>query len=127
MPFYRFEQLPQETISPDYSTAAGGTVTGEVIEVGRYAMPEGTGADPHRHPNEQIIYVLAGKLRATVGQETRVVGPGDVVHIPANVVHEIRAIEPSEFLSSKNLVEGKGSRGWSAAAPVRARAAGQAG
>jgi len=118
MPFYRFEQLPQETVAPDYSTAAGGTVTGEVIEVGRYAMAKGTGADPHCHPNEQIIYVLRGKLQARVGQEERLITPGDIVHIPPDVVHEIRALEHSEFLSSKNLVEGKGSRGWSAAAPV---------
>ncbi|HTD45697.1 MAG TPA: cupin domain-containing protein, partial [bacterium] len=76
MPFYRFEKLPQETISPHYSTAAGGTVTGEVIEVGKYAMAKGTGADPHRHPNEQIVYVLRGKLRVRVEQEERILEPG---------------------------------------------------
>jgi quercetin dioxygenase-like cupin family protein len=121
MPFYRFDELPQETISPDYSTAAGGTVTGDVIEVGRYAMAKGTGADPHRHPNEQIIYVLRGRLQATVGEESRTVGPGEAVHVPTNVVHQVRALEDSLFLSSKNLVEGKGSRGWSAQAPVGAK------
>jgi quercetin dioxygenase-like cupin family protein len=121
MPFYRFDQLKQETISPDYSTAAGGTVTGQVIEVGRYTMAKGTGADPHRHPNEQIIYVLRGKLRARVGEDERILEPGDVAHIPPNVVHEIRAVESSEFLSSKDLVDGKGSRGWSAASPVTPR------
>jgi len=119
VPFYRFEALPQETVSPHYSTATGGTVTGEAIEVGRYRMAKGTGADLHRHPNEQIIYVLRGRLRARVGEEERVVEPGDVVHVPPHVPHEIRALEDSEFLSSKNLVEGKGSRGWSAAASVR--------
>ncbi len=122
MPFHRFEALPQETISPHYSTAAGGTVTGEVIEVGKYGMAKGTGADPHRHPNEQIIYVLRGKLRVRVAEEERTLEPGDVAHFPPNVVHEVRALEDSEFLSSKNLVDGKGSRGWSAAAPVRDRA-----
>jgi len=121
MPFFRFEGLPQETISPHYSSAAGGTVTGDVIEVGKYSMPKGTGADPHRHPNEQIIYVLRGKLRVRVEQEERVLEPGDVAHFPSNQIHEVRALEDSEFLSSKNLVDGKGSRGWSAAAPVRDR------
>jgi quercetin dioxygenase-like cupin family protein len=122
MPFYRFEGLPQETISPHYSTAAGGTVTGDVIEVGKYRMAKGTGADSHRHPNEQIIYVLRGKLRVRVEQEERTLEPGDVAHFPSNIVHEVRALEDSEFLSSKNLVEGKGSKGWSAAAPVTDRA-----
>lgn len=35
MPFYRFELRPQETVSPHYSTATGGTVTGDAIEGGR--------------------------------------------------------------------------------------------
>jgi quercetin dioxygenase-like cupin family protein len=119
MPFHKWEALPDEVISPHYSTATGGTVTGAVIEVGRYRMAGGTGADPHQHPNEQIIYVLRGRLRARVGDEEQIVGVGQVVHVPPNVVHEIRALEDSMFLSSKNLVDGKGSRGWSAAAPVR--------
>lgn len=121
MPFHRFEALPQETVSPHYSTAAGGTVTGEVIEVGKYGMKKGTGADSHRHPNEQIVYVLRGKLRVRIENEERILGPGDVAHFPSNIVHEVRALEDSEFLSSKNLVDGKGSRGWSAAAPVHGR------
>lgn len=122
MPFYRFEELAQEVISPHYSTAHGGTVTGEKIEVGLYRMPAGTGADPHRHPNEQIIYVLSGKLRAQVGTEAvREVDPGNVIYIPANTVHEIKAIDDTRFLSSKDLVEGKGSKGWSAQAPVRSK------
>jgi quercetin dioxygenase-like cupin family protein len=119
MPFHRWTDLPQEVISPHYSTATGGTVTGQVIEVGRYRMAKGTGADAHAHPNEQIIYLLEGRLRARVGDEERIVEPGDVIHVPPNVVHEVRALENSVFVSSKNLVSGKGSRGWSAAAPVR--------
>ncbi len=123
MPFHKWEALPDEVISPHYSTATGGTVTGAIIEVGRYRMAGGTGADPHKHPNEQIIYLLKGRLRAHVGNEGRIVEAGEVIHVPPNVVHEIRAIEDSVFLSSKNLVDGKGSRGWSAAARVDRRRA----
>jgi quercetin dioxygenase-like cupin family protein len=119
MPFHKWDLLPDEVISPHYSTATGGTVTGSLIEVGRYRMAAGTGADPHKHPNEQIIYLLRGRLRARVGDEERVVEAGEVVHVPPNVEHEVHALEDSMFLSSKNLVDGKGSKGWSAAAPVR--------
>ncbi|MHB8733037.1 MAG: cupin domain-containing protein [bacterium] len=119
MPFHKWEALADEVISPHYSTATGGTVTGSIIEVGRYRMAGGTGADPHKHPNEQIIYLLKGRLRARVGDEERVVEAGELIHVPSDVVHEIRALEDSVFLSSKNLVDGKGSKGWSAAAPVR--------
>ena len=118
MPFHKWDALPDEVISPHYSTATGGTVTGAIIEVGRYRMAGGTGADPHEHPNEQIIYLLNGRLRAHVGDEEQIVEAGEVIHVPPNVVHEIRAIEDSVFLSSKNLVDGEGSRGWSASARV---------
>jgi len=118
MPFYRFDRLPQEAISPHYSSATGGTVTGERIEVGLYRMAASTGAAPHRHPNEQIIYVLEGRLEAEVGGERRTVGPGDVIHVPSNIVHTIRALEDSAFLSSKDLVQGMGSAGWSPHARV---------
>jgi quercetin dioxygenase-like cupin family protein len=118
MPFHKWDTLPDEVISPHYSTATGGTVTGSIIEVGRYRMAGGTGAEPHKHPNEQIIYLLKGRLRARVGDEERTVEAGEVIHVPPNVVHEVRALEDSVFLSSKNLVDGKGSSGWSAAARV---------
>jgi quercetin dioxygenase-like cupin family protein len=62
--------------------------------------------------------VLKGTLRADVGGEQRIVEAGEIIHVPPNVVHEIRALEDSVFLSSKNLVDGKGSTGWSAAARV---------
>lgn len=118
MPFYRFEELEQETISPHYSTAFGGTVRGEKIEVGLYRMEAGTGADPHKHPNEQIIYILKGKVQARVGDEEATVETGGVIHVPPNVVHEIRALEDTVFLSAKDLVEGKGSKEWSPFARV---------
>ncbi len=119
MPFYRFDELPSETISPHYSTAAGGTVTGAKIEVGLYRMPAGTGAAPHRHPNEQIVYILRGRVRARIGQQAQEVSAGGVIHIPADTAHEIHALEDTQFISSKDLVEGKGSKGWSAQAPVK--------
>jgi quercetin dioxygenase-like cupin family protein len=119
VPFYRFDELPSETISPHYSTATGGTVTGEKIEVGLYCMPAGTGAAPHRHPNEQIVYILRGRVRARIGQQAQEISAGGVIHIPSDAVHEIHAIEDTQFISSKDLVQGKGSKGWSAQAPVK--------
>jgi quercetin dioxygenase-like cupin family protein len=48
----------------------------------------GKGHDFHRHPNqEEVIYVLEGELEQWVEHERRLLGPGDVVVIPAGVVH----------------------------------------
>jgi quercetin dioxygenase-like cupin family protein len=109
MPFYRLTELDDRTVSPQYSTAHGPTVTGAKIEVGRYRYPAGTGAVRHTHPNEQIMVVLSGRLRFRVADEERLLLPGDAVLIPSGTPHECEAVaEDVEVVSAKDLVEGRG-------------------
>lgn len=82
--------------------------TREVIRVGqmeiRYVQAAGNGCDlgcfelrvppgsnvppPHSHSlNEELVYVLEGTLRYTVGSETRDLQPGDSMATPRGVVH----------------------------------------
>lgn len=43
---------------------------------------------PHSHSqNEEIVYVVEGTLRYTVGPDNRDLGPGDSMHTPKGVVH----------------------------------------
>ena len=51
-------------------------------------MKAGAHAAAHRHPHEQIAWMLKGKMEFRLGPEQRVCGPGDVVVIPAGVEHE---------------------------------------
>jgi quercetin dioxygenase-like cupin family protein len=49
----------------------------------------------HSHPNEQITQVIKGKMHFVFGEdraEERVLGPGDVVVIPAYLPHEATCI-----------------------------------
>ena len=41
----------------------------------------------HTHEHEQFSVLLQGRLRLTVGDEVREIGPGDMWHAPANVPH----------------------------------------
>ena len=88
MPFYKWSQMERSVISPHYSTAEGPTIKGNKIEVGRYRYAAGSGAKPHQHLEEQVINVLAGKVRVRVGGEEGILGPGDAVLVPANTEHE---------------------------------------
>lgn len=107
MPFFNWNQMEEKVISPQYSTAEGPTIKGRKIEVGRYRYAAGTGAKPHRHPEEQVIIVLAGKLRARVGGEERIVSPGEAVHIPPNTEHEAWTVDgEAQILSCKDIVAG---------------------
>lgn len=43
---------------------------------------------PHSHSNnEEIVYVLEGTLRYSVGSDTRDLGPGQTMHTPKGMVH----------------------------------------
>jgi len=43
---------------------------------------------PHSHSNnEELVYVLEGKLRYTVGSDTRDLAAGESMHTPRGVVH----------------------------------------
>lgn len=111
MPVYTFGDLPQEVVTPRYSTATGGTITGSKIEVGRYSFAPSTGAVPHQHPQEQIMVILSGKLRVRMGDEEAVLGPFEGWVVPANTLHQVTAVDGEAIVfSCKNLVDGKGHK-----------------
>lgn len=47
----------------------------------------GGGAKPHKHPYAETFVVRAGHVRFSIGDETLVCGPGQIVVVPAGVVH----------------------------------------
>ena len=45
-------------------------------------------AAAHSHPHEQLVWMVTGKMDFRIGDECRVMGPGDVAVIPGGVEHE---------------------------------------
>jgi quercetin dioxygenase-like cupin family protein len=71
----------------EWLSRPGLTEADELLLV-RVRMPPGKGHAFHRHPAmEEIIYVISGQAEQWVDRESRVLGPGDVAHIPADMVH----------------------------------------
>jgi quercetin dioxygenase-like cupin family protein len=63
-------------------------VAAEGLQICRAALPAGEGHNFHRHPElEEVIYVLEGEVEQWVEKEKRVLKPGEVAHIPRDVVH----------------------------------------
>lgn len=54
----------------------------------------------HSHPYEQVSIIVQGRMRLTVGDENREVGPGDMWFAPADVPHGgvILGTEPVIFI-----------------------------
>jgi quercetin dioxygenase-like cupin family protein len=63
-------------------------VAAEKLLMVRATMPPGHCHPFHLHPHrEEIIHVLEGRAEQWVGDEYRILGPGEIAHLPAGVVH----------------------------------------
>ncbi len=85
MPFVTLASQPAKEIF-------GGIIRGhyahtERLTVGEVHLKADTTVPIHQHPHEQVTYVLTGRFRFTVGEETKVIGPGDAVLIPGDTPH----------------------------------------
>jgi quercetin dioxygenase-like cupin family protein len=57
-----------------------------------WEIDAGAALPAHSHPHEQVVNPVWGELELTMGEETRVIRPGDVVVIPPDVPHSGRAV-----------------------------------
>ena len=65
----------------------------------RFIMGEGGGMPRHTNTVEHEQYVLKGKARVVIGDQTHEVAAGHVVYIPAGTPHSYQVLEaPFEFL-----------------------------
>jgi quercetin dioxygenase-like cupin family protein len=65
-----------------------GGMQAEQLVILEGSVKPGQGHDFHKHPGqEEVIYVLSGKIEQWLEKEKRILGPGDSVFIPAGVVH----------------------------------------
>lgn len=53
----------------------------------------GTEVKPHSHPHTQCSYIICGRFKYTVDDETVEVGPGDSAVVPGGAVHGMVCIE----------------------------------
>lgn len=62
-------------------------------------LPAGGETERHYHKlSEEFYYLLAGTGTMEIDGEKREVGPGDSILIPTGAWHQIKAIEPMQFL-----------------------------
>jgi quercetin dioxygenase-like cupin family protein len=62
----------------------------------------GTASSTHTHSHESLIYVVSGRIKTVVDDETFVLGPGDVCRHPPAVAHRVEALEDTLFVEVKS-------------------------
>ena len=90
---YRWDEVPKEDVKRDLSRRL---ITGERLMIAHVYLDKGCLVPQHSHENEQLTYILEGRLRFFLGKdESEVVdvAAGEVLHIPANLPHKAEALE----------------------------------
>ena len=93
--FGTFAALPDEQLSEKISRRILSGSQGMVVW---WSIGAGVHVEPHSHANEQIVWMLKGRMEFRLGSEQRVCGPGDVVVIPGDTEHEAWFGEDTEVI-----------------------------
>lgn len=62
-------------------------VVGQNIMICRLTFDPFVVTYAHRHPHEQMTFVMQGKVKFTLEDEVRIVAAGDILHFPSNHWH----------------------------------------
>ena len=90
---FTWDAMPKERVTNRIDRRI---VSGEQTMVAHVYLEEGAIVPEHSHHNEQLTYILKGKLRFWVGEDfSHVVdvAAGEVLHLPANIPHKAEALE----------------------------------
>lgn len=84
MAFVELDKLPRMELFPGVRSRL---VAGKNLMLSALELDDGGIVPEHSHPHEQAGLMLEGKLKLRIGNEEKLLTPGDVFVIPGNVVH----------------------------------------
>ncbi|MCS7071648.1 MAG: cupin domain-containing protein [Anaerolinea sp.] len=91
-------QAAQVEMLPDIYRRTMG-YTDEVMLCEFYLL-RGAVVPRHQHMNDQVGYVVSGKIELTIGGQTRILEPGDSYAIPGGIEHGAVALEDSVLIDT---------------------------
>jgi len=77
---------PEAIVSRVVAKSGGGTVT-------LFAFAAGQELSEHTAPFDALVHVVEGRLDLTIGGKPMTLASGEIVVMPANVPHALRAVE----------------------------------
>ena len=70
-------------------------VYGDKTLIAEFHLEKGAQIPVHSHPHEQTGYLISGRIRLSIGEDTFEAEPGDSWCIPGDVVHRAEFIKDS--------------------------------
>jgi len=89
----KWEEMPKEKLNDRIDRRI---ITGEKVMLTHVYLKKGAVVPMHAHANEQITYILEGKIKFWIENEDAdpiILGPGEVLTLPSNLPHSAEALE----------------------------------
>jgi transcriptional regulator with XRE-family HTH domain len=95
--FYQAEELVEIGRGGISYRQVGENLFGRALQIlkERYEPGTDTGRVPLVHEGEEGGIVLSGRIEVTVGEERRILGPGDAYYFESNRPHRFRCVGPN--------------------------------
>lgn len=77
-------------------------VRGDAMTMLEVHFAGGASSQTHSHTHESMIYIVRGRIKTTIGEESYLLGPGDSCRHPADMPHSVMAIEDTIFVEIKS-------------------------
>ena len=90
------DKLEWEEVGPGLSRQIMG-YDGRIL-LARVLFEEGAIGEVHEHHHSQVTYVVSGKFELQIGDEKKVIGPGDGFYIPPHIDHGAVCLEKGELI-----------------------------
>ena len=89
MPFLNLNSVRESEPVPGYR---GRFVHCGSMTIAYWSIKSDSTMPEHAHPHEQIVNLIEGEFELTLGDETRIMRPGDIAAIPPNLPHGGKSI-----------------------------------
>ncbi len=93
--FDKLASVPQEQMTDKIQRRV---VSGNQGTLVYWSIKAGARAAAHKHPQEQIVWMVKGTMDFRIAEEKRTMKPGDVAVVPGGVEHEAYFPEDSEVI-----------------------------
>lgn len=73
-------------------------ISKERVTIANFQLKKGATIPEHHHPNEQISFIISGKVKMTMQGKSYTLEEGDMIVIPKNIPHAIEALDDTRAL-----------------------------
>ena len=97
------EQADVTPLAPLATPSAAGITSRTLLKTSGgksvlFAFDAGQELTEHTNPNHALIQVLSGSIHMTLAGRPETLRPGQLLHMPPQLPHAVRADEPATFL-----------------------------